>query len=87
MLFNLFLVSLSSDNHVHEFVSQCIISFFFQIIENMKRLTIIVKVKSWFASKHSTETAIFEAWLLTVVYSVTKMVALSRKPIYHMRFH
>ena len=30
----------------------------------MKRLTIIVKVKSWFASKHSTETAIFEAWLL-----------------------
>ena len=53
----------------------------------MKRLTIIVKVKSWFASKHSTETAIFEAWLLTVVYSETKMVALSRKPIYHMRFH
>ena len=86
MLFNLFLVSLSSDNHVHEFVSLCIISFF-QIIENMKRLTIIVKVKSWFASKHSTETAIFEAWLLTVVYSETKMVALSRKPIYHMRFH
>ena len=80
MLFNLFLVSLSSDNHVHEFVSLCIISFF-QIIENMKRLTIIVKVKSWFASKHSTETAIFEAWLLTAVE--TKMVALSRKPIFH----
>ena len=71
MLFNLFLVSLSSDNHVHEFVSQCIISFF-QIIENMKTLTIIVNVKSWFASKHSTETAIFEAWLLTVVYSEIK---------------
>ena len=47
----------------------------------MKRLTIIVKVKSWFASKHSTETAIFEAWLLTAVE--TKMVALSRKPIFH----
>ena len=42
---------------------------FFEIIENMKRLTIIGKVKSWFASKHSTETTIFEAWLLTVVYS------------------
>ena len=82
MLFNLFLVSLSSDNHVHEFVSLCIISFF-QIIENMKRLTIIVKVKSWFASKHSTETAIFEAWLLTAVYSETEMIALSRKLIYH----
>ena len=53
----------------------------------MKRLTIIVNVKSWFASKRSTETAIFEAWLLTVVYSETKMVALSRKPIYHMLFH
>ena len=71
MLFDLFLVSLSSDNHVHEFVSLSIISFF-QIIENMKRLTIIVKVKSWFACKNSTETAIFEAWLLTVVYSETK---------------
>ena len=86
MLFNLSLVRLSSDNHVHEFASRCIISFF-QIIENMKRLTIIVNVKSWFASKHSTETAIFEAWLLTAVYSETKMVALSRKPIYHMQFH
>ena len=86
MLFNLSLVRLSSDNHVHEFASRCIISFF-QIIENMKRLTIIVNVKSWFASKRSTETAIFEAWLLTVVYSETKMVALSRKPIYHMLFH
>ena len=85
MLFNLSLVSLSSDNHVHEFVSQRIISFF-QIIENMKTLTIIVNVKSWFASKHSTETAIFEAWLLTVVYSETKVVVLSRKPIYHMLF-
>ena len=86
MLFNLSLVSLSSDNNVHEFVSQRIISFF-QIIENMKTLTIIVNLKSWFASKHSTETAISEACLLTVVYSETKMVALSRKPIHHMRLH
>ena len=49
-----------------------VLFLFFQIIENMKRLTIIVKVKSWFASKHSTETAIFEAWLLTVVDSEIK---------------
>ena len=64
-----------------------VLFLFSQIIENMKRLTIIVKIRSWFASKHLTETATFEAWLLTVVYSETKMVALSRKPIYHMPFH
>ena len=59
-----------------------VLFLFFQIIENMKRLTIIVKVKSWFASKHSTETAIFEAWLLTAVYSETEMIALSLVRLY-----